>query len=114
MLFIFLSLSEVVHIGALKLQNGREIFASKPQLLSNNENGWYYINIINSSNIDSLLKYDVSITTKSFMNPQWVCAYLNSEQIDKISQLYYISEVLPSDKIQDKSLLLDTNQKYLI
>lgn len=114
MLFIFLSLSEVVHIGALKLQNGREIFASKPQLLSNNENGWYYINIINSSNIDSLLKYDVSITTKSFMNPQWVCAYLNSEQIDKISQLYYISEVLPSDKIPDKSLLLDTNQKYLI
>ena len=110
MFLIIVSLAEIIHIGQLKLQNGREIFSSKPRLLSNNEDGWYYINIINSSGIDFLTNYGVSISTKSFMNPQWVCAYLNTKQIELISQFYYITEVLPSDKIIDESHLLESSQ----
>lgn len=41
MFLYFLSISEIIHIGELKLHNGREIFSSKPHLLSNNENGRY-------------------------------------------------------------------------
>lgn len=113
MILFFLCLAEIYHIGNLKLHNGREIFHSKPHLLSSNENGWYYVNIINSSKIDSLLQIGVQISTKSFMNPQWICAYLNSTQIEEVSKLFFISEVLPSDKISNEKQLLESS-KYLI
>lgn len=66
------------------------------------------IHIINSTNYDFLLKHGVLISKKSFINPQWICAYLSTEQIEKISQFLYITEVLPSDKIQDESYLLES------
>ncbi|OHS94380.1 hypothetical protein TRFO_39445 [Tritrichomonas foetus] len=116
MLSLFLILAEITHIGGLKLFNGREVLPSNPKLLTNPEKGWYYIKINDNSDLSKLASFNISASSKSILNGYWICEYLTSDQASILSTQYYVTEVLPEDKIQ-KSVLLTAespDSKFLI
>ena len=116
MFFLLYCLFEnFININDLNLLNGRVISPSKPKILSKKQKGWFFLQLHDSSDIKILKSFDINISSFNFINSLWLQIYLNEDQISQVSEFFFISEVLPYDKINFKQdlQLLDESRNYI-
>ena len=88
-------------------------------LLSDNyEEGWYYLQIMRSSYLKDL---NLSLKSYNYVTKRWICGYLDSEMVNKISsnssfKIIPAKEKIPSQLLsvsEDNNYLLESNEKFV-